>query len=268
MVSTPEAILLGAIQGITEWLPVSSSGHLVLAQHYLGVAESIELDAFLHFATFLVVIAYFRKDVTAIIIDLTDAARKIASGETKIKKTKNLTLAYLIFIASIPTGIIGILFKDILEKMYLDVTSASAALIVTGVILIASKNKKETVRLDWAAAGIIGLAQGVAIIPGISRSGTTIACALFLGVPRQKAAVFSFLILIPAAIGGIMLEGASVIEGVNQAPTPFLIGFATSAIIGYASLAYLMNVIKKGDFYKFAYYVIPLGALSLAYSLL
>ena len=265
MVTTLEALILGAIQGITEWLPVSSSGHLVLAQHYMGVGESIELDAFLHFATFLVVIAYFRDEVKGILKELVSASKKYLVGK-KIRKTKNLELAFLILVASVPTGLIGVGFKDILEGMYADVVSVSLALIVTGAILYASKPKKDAVKLDWACALIIGLSQGLAIIPGISRSGATIACALFLGVERKNAGVFSFLIFIPAAIGGIILEGGGVVEGLRESTTPFIIGFATSALVGYVSLAYLMKVIKKGDFYKFAYYVIPVGLISLAAS--
>jgi len=262
MTTTLEAVLLGALQGVTEWLPVSSSGHLVLAQRFLGAPASIGFDAFLHVATFLVVVAYFRDDVYKIASDLLKATRTLLEGE-KIKKTADLKLACLILAASIPTGIIGVGFKDILEGMYADVTSVSIGLIVTGIFLAASHLKKKPVKLDWASATIIGLAQGVAIVPGISRSGATIATAIFLGVERKQAARFSFLILIPAAVGGILLEADGMIGGVISSPLSYAMGFLASLIVGYASLGYLMKIVREGKLHYFAYYVIPLGLASL-----
>jgi len=262
MVSIIEAIFLGVIQGITEWLPVSSSGHLVLAQHYLGVTESIELDAFLHVATVLVVVAYFRNEVTAILKEINKAAKKAVAGK-KPEKTKNLALAYLILVACIPTGLIGLGFKDFLEDLYTNAAAVSLALIVTGVFLLASKREKKPIQLDWGAALIIGLAQGLAIVPGISRSGATIAAALFLGVRRKEAAKFSFLILLPAAFGGLLLEGGAIAAGVATSPIQFMAGFTASLLVGYASLNYLMKIIKQGRFHIFAYYVIPLGIITL-----
>ncbi|MFH1835951.1 MAG: undecaprenyl-diphosphate phosphatase [Methanobacteriota archaeon] len=265
MITNIEAILLGIIQGITEWLPVSSSGHLVIIQQLSGIAADIEFDALLHFGTLLVVIAYFRSDLKSIIVDLIKASKSLRKTG-KIKHTKNIKLAYLIALASIPTGIIGVFFKDVFEAMFTDLFIASLGLIVTGLFLLASKTPKEPSRLDWGAALIIGLAQGVAIVPGISRSGATIATALFLGVDRKEAARFSFLILIPAAVGGIILEGGGVITDTLQNTIPHLAGLATSIIVGYASLAYLMKIVREGKFHYFAYYVIPLGIASLIVS--
>lgn len=262
MTSITEAILLGVIQGITEWLPVSSSGHLVLAQQFLGLSESVEFDAFLHIATFFVVVAYFREDVYKISSDLLKASRSLIEGK-KIKKTADVRLACLILVASIPTGVIGIGFKNILEGMYADVTAASIGFIITGIFLAASHLKKKAVKLDWASAAVIGLAQGVAIVPAISRSGATIATALFLGVERKQAARFSFLILIPAAVGGILLEADGMTEGVLSSPLPYAMGFLTSLVVGYASLGYLMKIVREGKLHYFAYYVIPLGLATL-----
>jgi len=266
MTSITEAILLGVIQGITEWLPVSSSGHLVLAQQFLGIREAVEFDAFLHVATFLVAVAYFREDVYNITSDTLKAAESFLRKK-KVRKTKNLNLLYLIIIASIPTGIIGIAFKDILESLYSDIHAAALGLIITGVFLAATKLERKPVKLDWASAGVIGLAQGLSIVPAISRSGATISTALYLGVTRETAARFSFLILLPAAVGGIILESEGVTAGLTQELVPYTIGFATSLLVGYASLGYLMKIVREGKLHYFAYYVIPLGLIALTLSI-
>jgi undecaprenyl-diphosphatase len=266
MTSITEAILLGVIQGITEWLPVSSSGHLVLAQYFLGVREAVEYDAFLHVATFLVALAYFREDVKKILADTLKAAESLIRKK-KVRKTKNLNLAFLILVASIPTGIIGIAFKDVLESLYSDVQAAALGLIITGIFLAATKVERKPVKLDWASAGVIGLAQGLSIVPAISRSGATISTALYLGVPKETAAKFSFLILLPAAVGGIMLESKGMTAGLRQELVPYTIGFAASLIVGYISLDFLMKIVKNGKLHYFAYYVIPLGVISILTSI-
>lgn len=262
MVTVIEAFFLGALQGVTEWLPVSSSGHLVLAQYFLGASASVSFDALLHFATFIVVVAYFGRDI----IDVASDVMKASSARLKkrgFRETDNTRLFEYIIVASVPTGFIGFFFRDVLEAMYSDVFTVCLGLIVTGIMLQASRLKKNPAKLNNVAALAIGVSQGLAIIPGISRSGATIATALFLGIERRQAARFSFLILIPAAIGGIILEGGGILDELSGPMIPVAVGFLTSLLVGYASLNYLMKVVRDGKFYYFSYYVIPLGLIVL-----
>ncbi|MFH1521150.1 MAG: undecaprenyl-diphosphate phosphatase [Candidatus Micrarchaeota archaeon] len=247
MVSYLQAFLLAIIQGITEWLPVSSSAHLAITQQLLGISPPVIFDILLHGGTLFAVLIYFRNDLFALF-----------SGFLTFNP-KNQQFQYCIFIvvASIPTAIIGFLFHDFFADMFSNLFFVAIALIITGIILYSTRfqNSKinEKSKLNFPIAFIIGIAQGFAVAPGISRSGVTISSGLFAGLNRETAARFSFLISIPA------LVGAGLVEFIGKPLTidllgPSLFGACVAAVIGYLSIGFLLDIIRKGHFSIFAYY--------------
>ena len=274
-----EAILLGILQGLTEFLPVSSSGHLVLAQTFLGLNEPLVFfDVMLHVGTLAAVLVVYRdaiwKLTTGGLSTLTDTQfwRKPAST---FKASADLKFVWLILLGSIPTGVIAVLFKTELESFFHEVRLVSVMLILTGVILQLPRLRKQEVesaddsteKLRGWHAPLIGIAQGCAITPGISRSGTTISLALFLGIPAKTAAEYSFLLSIPAILGAVVLK----IRDIGETTIPFyIVGAGTLAafIVGYVALRFLLVLLNRGKFSLFSYYCIALGLISLLIALI
>lgn len=239
------------MQGITEFLPVSSAGHLVLLHHYFGFQESqILFDIFLHVATGLAVLIYFRQDV-----------KNIFTTE------KNLGL--LVLLGCTPTFIIGFLFADFFERFFVNVRMVAAALIVTGIWLFIANliNKKfihrinvqknQAVLYPWKAL-VIGAVQGLALIPGISRSGVTIATGLLCGLGSNLAFRFSFLLLLPATVGAAVYKLKYVTNPV-PALTPMLAGAGCAFFIGLFALSLLSKILRRGMVHIFGFYCIALG---------
>jgi len=247
-----DAIILGLIQGITEWLPVSSSGHLALAQYFFGINASIAFDIVLHLGTLLAVVAYYRRDIQSLVKGML------------ARNPKSLRFAFLILIAAIPTAIIGLLLKDFFESMFASPVSLAIALAITGIFLIlASRPKAGASEPSGKSALIIGVAQGIAVAPGISRSGATIGTALLLGIDKEEAARFSFLAGIVPILGAAVLEGRHAVDaGIDVLPA--LAGFATAAIAGYLSIGFLLRLLKESRFQWFGYYCLILSATVLA----
>ncbi|MBS3917642.1 MAG: undecaprenyl-diphosphatase UppP [Deltaproteobacteria bacterium] len=251
-------IFLGVVQGLTEFLPVSSSGHLVFFQSLFGLKEpQLFFDVMLHFGTLLAVVIYFRRDIGGII-------RGIGSKVTgKRKNEEGTRLFFLILVASVPTGLMGILFKDWFESLFVQPKTVGGMLLVTGTILYLTRwAKKEGGSLEkmrWIDAILIGIAQGIAIIPGISRSGATISIGLFCGLNRELAGRFSFLLSIPAILGAMLLE----LWKVDSMPElqAVSIGTAMAFLAGFLSLAFLMKVIQIGKIYNFSYYCWGIGVV-------
>ncbi len=254
MVSIINAILLGIIQGITEWLPVSSSGHLAIAEHFLGITEPLLLNISLHIGTLLVVLLVFHKDVLQII-------RSFARLDFRSEHGR---LGILILVGSVPTAIIGYSFHDLFASFFTSMTAVGAALIATSALLFFSKRFAGKRRVDVWDSIIVGAAQGLAIIPGISRSGATISAAMISGVERAKAARYSFLLMMPAVLGAAAYEFDAAALGADLGPV--LAGTAASIIAGYISLRYLLRLIMKGKFHLFAYYCFAAGILLLAFA--
>lgn len=248
MVSLTQAIVLGIVQGITEWLPISSSGHLVMVQEFLGWRAPIFFDIMLHVATLAVVLVYFREEVMSILSSL---ARFDFSSEGG-------RLALLILLGSIPTGLIGVVFRDTFELFFHNLRYVGFALFGTGVLLFFSERFESDKDLSPSHALLIGLAQGVAIIPGVSRSGATISTALLLGVEKKKAASFSFLLSVPAIIGASLLEAGEVVPGEVHV-MGLVVGMLASAVVGYLSLSVLLRLVVSQRFHYFAYYCLMLG---------
>ncbi len=274
-----EAVLLGILQGLTEFLPVSSSGHLVLAQTFLGLKEPLVFfDVMLHVGTLAAVLVVYRDAIWKLIIGglstLTDIQfwRK---PKSTFNASTDLKFVWLILLGSIPTGVIAVLFKTELESFFHEVRLVSVMLILTGVILQLPRLRKQeadsaddsTEKLRAWHAPLIGIAQGCAITPGISRSGTTISLALFLGVPAKTAAEYSFLLSIPAILGAVVLK----IRDIGETTIPFYIvaaGTLAAFIVGYIALRFLLVVLNRGKFSLFSYYCIALGLVSLLIALI
>ena len=274
-----EAVLLGILQGLTEFLPISSSGHLVLAQTFLGLKDPLVFfDVMLHVGTLAAVLVVYRdaiwKLITGGLSTLTDTQFWRKPGSTFNTSTE-LRFVWLILLGSIPTGLIAVLFKTELESFFHEVRLVSVMLILTGIILQLPRLRKQEVdnagtptgKLRTWHAPLIGIAQGCAITPGISRSGTTISLALFLGIPAKTAAEYSFLLSIPAILGAVVLKS----RDIEETTIPFYIvgaGMLAAFIVGYIALRFLLVVLNRGKFSLFSYYCIALGLVSLLIALI
>lgn len=244
MPSIEEIVLLSVVQGITEWLPVSSSGHLVLTQYFMNIAVSVEFDLILHLGTLLSVLVYFRKRIVGIIKDF------VSFDFEK----KNAKLGLHLILATIPIAIAGFLFQDFFEALFSDVRAVAVALVVNGIVLTLTMFAKPGKKIGLWNTFLIGIAQAVAIVPGISRSGITISAGMFLGLKKDEAAEFSFLLSIPALIGAAVLKFQDLVFGFGE-----LLGLVLSFVIGYVAIAFLLNVIKRGAFWLFGVYTMLLG---------
>lgn len=273
-----ETIFLGVIQGLTEFLPVSSSGHLVVFQNLIGLKEpELLLDCSLHLGTLLAVCIYFRSDVGLMVKELwqliTQTMKTLSnSGRSDPGVTSNKQYDYLVWwvlIGSVPTGIIGLIFREPLESLFGSVSTVGVMLIVTGIVVGLTRLMPEgygtRARIGFAAALAVGTAQGLAIIPGISRSGATIVCGLLFGLERELAGRFSFVLAIPAIIAALALQiNVGALERVGF--VPLLFGFLTSALVGLMALKLLMEMVKKGRLYYFAPYCWAVGLLVLLFA--
>ncbi|MFH1637119.1 MAG: undecaprenyl-diphosphatase UppP [Candidatus Woesearchaeota archaeon] len=249
MLTILEALILGIIQGITEWLPVSSSGHLALFQNAFGMQVPVLYDIFLHVATVLVLLIFFRRRLLRVI-------KAIAKLDFNSEDGR---LALFVVIGSIPTAIIGFLFKGLFKTFFYSILAVGIALIVTGFILLFSESRKEKKSLGWKDSVFIGIAQGIAIIPGISRSGATISTALLRGVRREEAAEFSFILAIPAIIGAAVFDfSPEAFAEINLAA--IIAGMMAAFVVGYLSLSWLMKLIRRRMFHYFGWYCLILGA--------
>lgn len=263
MLDSPRAAILGLVQGLTEFLPVSSSGHLVLAQKLLGLQEpELLFDVAVHVGTLFAVLLVFRADIRAML-------RGLWARDEEARKGRRLLL--LVAAGSVPTAIIGLLFKDYFEALFASILAVGCALLITGFLLMATRLASRAGRgleqTGWARAFAVGIAQGLAITPGISRSGATISAGLLLGLERELAARFSFVLSVPAILGALALQIRH-LDAQAQVPlAPLLVGAAVAAASGYAALKLLLKLVKGGRLHWFAFYCWALGLLALAWAL-
>jgi undecaprenyl-diphosphatase len=247
------SILLGIIQGLTEFLPISSSGHLVIFSNILKQLPDLEsqifFDVMLHFGTLLAVVIVFRRNLLDIFM------------------LRDVALVRNILIAMIPTGIIALAFKETFEALFASARFASLMLLVTGGILLATRFKRENFRaVSWKIALLVGIMQGLAIIPGISRSGATIAAALLLGVKRETAGTFSFLLSVPAVLCAVLLKGRDMVAAGNVGTLawgPVIAGTLVSLAVGVLALKILLVFVKQGRLYQFSVYCFLVGVLGI-----
>lgn len=261
-----QSFLLGIIQGLTEFLPISSSGHLVLGKQILGVEveTGITFEVVVHFGTLCSILVYYRKIIWELII----SGLSFLRAPSEKKEDPNVKLIGFILISMIPAMIVGFTLKDQVESIFSSPLIVSAMLIVTGLMLFSTKFVKDTPNeVSLGKSFMIGIAQSFAMIPGISRSGSTISTALWLGVKREAAANFSFLMLIPVIAGAMLLEVKELIElGITDAALiNLVIGFFAAFISGYYALKYLIIILKRRGFHYFAYYCWIVGAVGLVY---
>jgi len=256
------AIILGAIQGATEFLPVSSSGHLVLAEKILGGTASAGLifEVIVHFATMVSVLIYFRNKIGKLLISLLPPYTE--------DKLPSLKLAVIIVIGTIPAVIIGLAFEDYIEIAFGSATMVSVMLIATACLLLSTRLVKPGKKQVGFKSGlIIGIAQAAAIMPGISRSGTTITAGLHLKIAPAEAAEFSFLLSLPAVFGAGVLKSFSLMSSPLESAQlgAYAAGAAAAFVIGYLSIAWLMSLIKKGQFFYFGLYCLLIGVSGLVF---
>ena len=255
------AAILGIVQGVAEFLPISSSGHLVicgaLLQQYGGTrlpAESTGMSIALHFGTLLSILVVYRRDLIPVLRDF--------------------RLLCLIVVATIPVGLVGLLFKDEVETLFNTPLLAGEALIATSVFLLIGRHlhrkQNQTSALGLLSAAVIGLFQAVAIIPGISRSGSTIAAGLSCGLSREEAARFSFLIAIPAIAGVFAVQANDFVNGEADVDTNLLpvgLGTAIAFVVGVAALSWLLRMLRSDRLHWFAGYCLLAGVATISWQL-
>lgn len=262
-----EAILIGIIQGATEFLPISSDGHLVLIPSILGLQQpDLVLIGLVHAGTLLAILSYFWRDIVAIIrAVLTGLARRDPFG------TADARLGYLMVLGSIPAAIVGLLAMDFFERQFNSPVVAAVGLLVTAAFLVVgerlNRGTKTLDRLSWVDTLIIGSFQVLALLPGVSRSGTTIAAGLGRGLDRPTAARFSFLVGLPAIAGAGLLAILDIFDAQGSLPlSHYAAAFVTAAVVGYLCIAFLLNWVKRHTLYAFAVYCAAFGLLYLLFA--
>jgi undecaprenyl-diphosphatase len=258
-----EAVILGVLQGITEFLPISSSGNLVLGEFLLQVRfDDISFEVFVHLGTFLSVVIVFRRTIYFIFQAIWSKAKFVSSARNAPMNDPYWRLFWLIAVGSIPAGMAGVLFRSYIEPCFSSVGFVSLMLLLTGLTLLTTrffKGKREKITFNDAL--VVGVAQALAMFPGISRSGLTISTGIFKGLERSQAAEFSFLLSLPAILGASLLQLGEVL-GSSQSGHEYLsyfLGMTSAFGVGYLAIKFLLNVIKKGKFQYFAYYCFVLG---------
>ena len=265
-----DSFLLGLIQGLTEFLPISSSGHLVLGEAILGgkIDKSITFEVVVHFGTLCSILIYYYKDIKDILGSLWGLVINPSEFTNKVSEDSNIKLSGFILLSMVPALIVGLTLKETIENIFLDPFPVSIMLLVTGVILFLTRFRDQFSNdLDTSSAFGIGLAQAFAILPGISRSGSTISLGLYLGIKREKVANFSFLMVIPVIAGAMLLEMIDMIAmGIPMASVwSLVIGFLTSFISGYFALKYLIIMLQSKGIHPFAWYCWAVGLAGLIY---
>lgn len=257
-----ESIFLGALQGITEFLPISSSGHLVIAKSLLDLSEvPLLFDVLLHVSTLCAVIIVFRKRLWSLLVTIW----RLCTGKTTADDAENKRLILAVSAATVCTAVIGYLLSR-LDILY-STNIVSVLFIVTGCILFSTlfvKGEKTYAKIGLKEGVVAGIAQGLGVLPGISRSGITVSAALAMGVKRENVGEFSFILAIPAIAGAVILEAgqsselASAVSGAALAS-----GIAAAFVVGLISILLLLRIIRSRKLFVFGFYLIPLGIICL-----
>ena len=265
MLELLQAILLGIVQGLTEFLPVSSSGHLLLGQYFLGLDPDrfgLPFDVALHMGTLVAVVSYFWRDLLRMAL-----AFFRSFGHRDLANDADQRMAYLIIASTVPAALIGFLFEGFFEETVRSPWVVVFNFVLIGVLFIVGEvvgtRTRRASRLGFGEAIGIGFAQAAALVPGVSRSGATITLGLFLGLRREEAARFSFLMSVPIIAGAGGLELGEVISGGMDAAQSllFVVGFLTSAAIGYVTIRFLLNYLTNHSLRAFAFYRFGVAAV-------
>ncbi len=256
-----QGIIIGIVQGLTEFLPVSSSAHLVFIQNILGVKSSLAFDTFLHLATLLAVLWFFRADIIKMIKSWILSLGDIPKNRFRegLSEDPYKRLAWYVILATIPVGIVGVFFEDSVEALFSGALYVPAFfLFVTGTILYLSQ-RMTSGEINFRNIGpkeslFMGLGQACAILPGLSRSGTTIAAGLVAGLDKEFAAKFSFILAIPAIFGAFIIQIKDIGASLDANFLPVILGFIAAFIAGYAAIKWMLELIQKRSLDIFAYY--------------
>ncbi len=263
-----EAVILGVIQGATEFLPISSSGHLVLLPAIFGwSAADLTLIGIVHLGTLAAILIYFRRDLWQILTAVLAGIRR-----RDLMGTTDARLGWLIVIGSVPAAIAGLSLQDFFERVFASPQAAAFFLLVTAALLVIGEKMlsggKSAGQMDWKDAGIIGVFQSLALFPGLSRSGSAIVGGLLRGLDRPAATRFSFLLGIPAFLGAGLLSIKDIVTAPAMPYTTavYAAGFLAAAIVGYVCIYSLLRWVRARSLYVFAIYCALLGGGYLAYS--
>ncbi len=263
------AVIMGIIQGLTEFLPVSSSGHLAIFQILFGVeSPGLLFDVLLHIGTLIAVFLCFYKDIWMMIKELFLMIGDLFRGKKKVVNNTYRKMDLLVIVATIPTGIIGVFDSDLVEKAGKILIFPGICLIITGLILLLADRlpdgDKTPKKTSYPNAFLIGIAQGVATLPGISRSGSTITACLFSGFQRNYAVKFSFILSIPAILGSLVFELSDIDKAAISGSDVFcyIVGTAVAAVVGYISIKLMLRIVRRKKFLPFAIYCFAIGAAS------
>lgn len=270
-----KAIILGIVQGLTEFLPVSSSGHLALTQHLLKVPEDkiLFLTVMLHVGTLISVFFIYGRDLYLMIIEFFKLMFEVFTGKGFSLQNQHRKLGLMIIVATIPTGLMGIFFKDIFAGFYSSQLIIGVSLLITGTLLWTAERfnsgKRDIKQMKWYDAAFVGIFQGLAITPGISRSGSTIVGSLFRGFNKELATKFSFLISVPAIMGATVFEVKDALEvGLGDLTFGILLaGILAAFLSGVFAIRTLINFIKKEKLYYFSFYTWTIGAIVIVWTL-
>lgn len=267
-----QAIVLGIVQGLTEWLPISSSGHLALVQLAMDLEVPIFYDVILHIGTLVGVFAIYHRDIAGILRSTVASGKgssKRKSIEEVAKYPQGRRMLWLIILGTIPTGIIGLAFRSFFESSFYDPVSIAVGFIITGaLVLVTGLLKPGQKKLGSADAILIGIGQGISIFSSISRSGATLSAGLFRGVEREQLVRYSFLLSIPAILGAAAIDVVAMDEQqkaqlASIGAESYIAGAVVSAAVGYASIRILIKLVIKGKFYLFAFYCFAIGVATL-----
>jgi undecaprenyl-diphosphatase len=266
-----EAAILGLVQGLTEFLPVSSSGHLVLGQYVLGLdpaaGDDVTFEVFVHFGTVLSILTVYGRRAFRIVIETLGAAARPAAFSARYRNSEEVRFGLFILVTLIPTGIVYVLFKDPLEAAFQHPRLVCGMLLVTGLLLLLTLLRKHPEgRLSPLKALLIGVAQSAAMIPGISRSGATICAAIYQNVTPEKAADFSFLMLLPVVLGATLLKSLDMLDGgLTMGWTPLVVGTGVAYVSGVLAIKVVLGFVRRGRLAYFAYYCFVVGAIGLIF---
>ena len=270
-----EAVILGLVQGLAEFLPISSSGHLALLQQWFGIDENKVLlfAVLLHVGTLISVFIVYWKDIWELIVELCLTIKDLFTGKgLRLEERPVRKLGVMIIVATIPTAIIGLLFNDLFDKLYTSVLPIGIGLIITGFLLILAErtgnSSRGIDRMNFRNALFIGTVQGIAICPGISRSGSTLFGSLICNLDRKFAVKFVFLISIPSILGSAVMEAPDAIKaGFDMAQLgPVLVGMIVAAVSGLIAIKTMIKIVSDKKLSYFSYYVWALGVAVVIYS--
>ena len=271
-----EAIILGLVQGLAEFLPISSSGHLALLQQWFGIQEDKVLlfAVLLHVGTLISVFIVYWRDIAELIVELFLTIKDLCTGKgLRLQERPVRKLGIMIIVATIPTGIIGILFNDLFDSLYNSIIPIGIGLIITGFLLVMAERMGASNRgieqMNFRNALFIGTVQGIAICPGISRSGSTLFGSLICNLDRKFAVKFVFLISIPSILGSAVMEAPAALEsGFDMAQLgPVLVGMILAAVSGLIAIKTMIKIVSDKKLNYFSYYVWALGLIVICYGI-